>query len=244
MELLNSVVDKFIICEPKIDCQGKERQLIFGPNSARFSKFFDKIEYSVLDLSKVDVSNYRTPLDIGLTYEYASRNYMGIVLNKYAKENDVCLLSDVDELVTKNVVEWYIKTEQTEPVSLELLEFIYYLNNRNTNIDRRICNCIVRHNPNITPQFYRARRESYGVLKNAGWHWNSQGNALDISNKISSYSIQSINRPEINNIPYLQSCINKNIDFTTNLPIKTELHENFPPEVYDLADKYPFLWKE
>ena len=67
LNILNSIVDKFVIVESKIDHAGNHKKLNFNINN--FTKFKDKIEYFVLEelpVKKKFFQNHGETLPIGL----------------------------------------------------------------------------------------------------------------------------------------------------------------------------------
>ena len=105
LEYLNEYVDYFVIVESKFTHKGDERSLKFNINN--YSKFKHKIIYKVHEefpnkIEKVlddDDENTRTRKYImnALYRENAQRNYINEGI-KNAEEEDIILISDVDEI--------------------------------------------------------------------------------------------------------------------------------------------------
>lgn len=102
LHILAPLVDKFIIEESTVTFSGAPKELCFEKNKKLFEEFLPKIEYIVVDDSPVEATTHerdkfqKNALERGL-------------IN--AKEGDVIILSDVDEIpnpvVLKEIIEHF-----------------------------------------------------------------------------------------------------------------------------------------
>lgn len=89
LNILNPIVDRFIIEEATVTFSGEPKELCFEKNKGMFQEFLPKIEYIVVDNSPKDVTTHvrdnfqKNALERGL---------------KNATPEDVIILSDVDEI--------------------------------------------------------------------------------------------------------------------------------------------------
>lgn len=100
LHILDPIVDRFVIEEATVTFSGEPKELCFEKNKELFSEFLPKITYLVVDNSPVDTTTHlrdkfqKNALEKGLTE---------------ASDDDVILLSDVDEIpnpeVLKRIVE-------------------------------------------------------------------------------------------------------------------------------------------
>jgi beta-1,4-mannosyl-glycoprotein beta-1,4-N-acetylglucosaminyltransferase len=101
METLYNVVDYFVICEAtKTFSYLRDKPMHFMENSQKFHKFQKKILYLPLDFNKDEVkfSNSINEQD-DFKREFYSRNQMNLFTLNYSKnDNDIIILSDVDEI--------------------------------------------------------------------------------------------------------------------------------------------------
>lgn len=103
LNCLNKFVDKFVIVESIFSHRGDKRKPSF--NIKKFEKFKDKIIYILLEknppnLFKIEKEDKKYNEKIilnGNIREFYQRNSIGLGLND-AAENDVVLISDVDEI--------------------------------------------------------------------------------------------------------------------------------------------------
>ena len=91
--ILNDFVDKFVIVESTVNHQGKTKKLHFDIN--KYKKFKDKIEYIIVDDTP---ENIKKPHKGGESLvEQHQRNSI-IKGLKNCREEDLIILSDVDEI--------------------------------------------------------------------------------------------------------------------------------------------------
>ncbi len=95
LNILDPIVDKFIIEESTVTFSGEPKELCFEKNKAMFQEFLPRIEYIVVDDSPKDCTTHvrdnfqKNALERGL---------------KNASEEDVIILSDVDEIPNPRVL--------------------------------------------------------------------------------------------------------------------------------------------
>ncbi len=89
LHILEPLVDKFIIEEATVTFSGEPKELCFEKNREMFREFLPKIEYIVVDNSPVDTTTHLR--------DKFQKNALIRGL-KDAGDNDVIILSDVDEI--------------------------------------------------------------------------------------------------------------------------------------------------
>ena len=102
--ILNEFVDHFVIVESTVNHQGKDKKLQFDIN--KYQKFKKKIKYIIVD---------DTPENIKISHEGGEylveqhqRNSLMKILKK-ANDDDLIILSDVDEIPNLNKLNLYNK---------------------------------------------------------------------------------------------------------------------------------------
>lgn len=106
LNILSPLVDRFIIEEATMTFSGEPKELCFEKNKEMFKEFLDKITYIVVD---------DTPKE-AITHErdYFQKNHLINGLSE-ASEDDVIIMSDVDEIpnptVLKNIIDNFDKTK-------------------------------------------------------------------------------------------------------------------------------------
>ena len=234
LNMLNEYVDYFIIAESTVTFTGKSKQLFYYENRSRFEKFHNKIIHYVIDdtpdsyedlIKKQYIEINRLKKEIIATtlntdnFEKSESHWLREFYQKECikipicdiKENDICIISDVDEIWNPD--------EFAVPVRDELLiykqkAFYYYLNNYandfwwtgwNGSVSFRAENLI---NGSIN-HIRTHHKNNYLVVKNGGWHFTFQGGKDKIITKLESYGHQEFNTKNIKDNILNSSILNK-----------------------------------
>jgi len=209
LNTLDQFVDYFVIVESKFTHKGDKRDLKFNPD--KFEKFKDKIIYLVYNHQPSEIekiNNEDSPDEIArkslwnaIYRENGQRNYIEKGLIE-ANENDIILISDVDEIPNLENIEF--KKISKKIILFKQNMFYYKFNLRLPNLiwtGTKGC----RKKDLINPQWLRNikdRKYSFFRLdtffsKNkyrsvrriidGGWHFTNIKNAEAIEHKLKSY---------------------------------------------------------
>ena len=209
LNTLDQFVDYFVIVESKFTHKGDKRDLKFNPD--KFEKFKDKIIYLVYNHQPSEIekiNNEDSPDEIArkslwnaIYRENGQRNYIEKGLNE-ASENDIILISDVDEIPNLKNIEF--KNISKKIILFKQNMFYYKFNLHLPNLiwtGTKGC----RKKDLINPQWLRNikdRKYSFFRLdtffsKNkyrsvrriidGGWHFTNIKNAEAIEHKLKSY---------------------------------------------------------
>ena len=218
LEYLYPIVDKFIIIEARQSFKGNEKNYIFEQNIDRYQKYLDKIIYNKIEdfhtkyeglIKFLEKSNSRVYKKISVFIErhdyYSKKNLshildsyhrecIHIALDKFCEEEDIILLSDLDEIPPFEIVKKLKHKKNLKDFSVFVQhEFQYFLNNyAGSNWYGTIVSpyrLIKEYSLN------KLRKDSrrFKVLANAGYHFTSIGNKKSIINKIESWGHQEFN---------------------------------------------------
>ena len=235
-EILNDVVDYFVICESKYDHQGKEKKLNFYLKNQEFKK---KIIYLVLD--KPFRKGNSAWQNQALQREY--------ILNglKDAKKDDYIMLSDPDEIPDpKRINE--VKLKKKYGIFLQKC-FCYKFNLYNKYESpwegTRICQFknlgsvdYLRQkiiSKNLSSPFWKFyKNKSIELIDNGGWHFNSLFTPEDISLKLKTFAHNEFSKPIYSDVEVIRRNILEKKDLFKrgwNYQ-KIELDETFPSHIY------------
>ncbi len=95
LHIMDPIVDKFIVEEATVTFSGQPKELCFEKNKELFKEFLPKIEYIVVDNSPVDTTTHLR--------DKFQKNALAKGLAD-ATEEDVIILSDVDEIPNPKVL--------------------------------------------------------------------------------------------------------------------------------------------
>ena len=228
LNTLDKYVDYFVIVESSFTHKGDNRNLMFNHN--KFEKFKNKIIYLVYDKQpkgieavnendSEDEKSIKYILNAALR-ENGQRNFIQNGLNK-AEDNDIILISDVDEIPNLSEVNF---NNISEKIIMFHQDMFYY------KFDLKIPNLLwtgtkgCRKKYLLSPQWLRNVKDrkyfpfridilfsekkysSIKFISNGGWHFSYIKTAEEIEHKLKSYlhhrefDEQSLSVEEIQNI--------------------------------------------
>ena len=230
LNILNKYVDYFVIVESSFTHKGDKRELKF--NHQKFNKFKDKIIYITYDEEPLEISKNQVNEkdDDGLkSWKYITnanyrengqRNHISKGLD-LAKDDDMILISDVDEIPN---LERLDLSKINEKIVLFKQDMFYYrFNLKLPNLDwtgTKGCRKKFFKSPqwlrNIKDKkypFYRldtffsdTKYLDIKIILNGGWHFSNLKTASEIEHKLKSYlhhrefDINPMTVDEINNL--------------------------------------------
>ncbi len=228
LNILDKFVDFFVIVESEFFHNGKKRQLKFDIN--KFKKFKDKIIYlkhkNVPDqISKLEdkdneiTKSHKLIINAHLR-ENDQRNHILEGL-KQADDNDLILISDVDEIPNFNSIDL---SKINNQIIIFEQEIFYYKFNRYLPNFKWYGTKACKNKKLINPQWLRnIKNKKYSfwrldtffsknkyinktLIKNGGWHFSNIKDASDIELKLKSYlhhrdyEVEELGRDKINEL--------------------------------------------
>ena len=224
---LYDVVDKLVIAEANQTFSGREKHLQLSTWPDHLSGYRDKIIY----IPVTNMPNTPNPW----IRECFQRNSIIQGLSK-AKDNDLVLISDIDEIPKIAPIEKNISNDDI--CSLKQKFYYYFFNLRKGDWNRSTAT--LYKNLCITPHESRNLRDRK-IIENAGWHFSYLMSPDDISKKIQAFSHQEFNLPRYTNIESIKEAIKLKKDiFGRNDKILTveNITNDFPDELIKNIDKY------
>jgi beta-1,4-mannosyl-glycoprotein beta-1,4-N-acetylglucosaminyltransferase len=202
---LNDIVDYFVLIESKYTFVGNEKELYYEKNKEMFSEYNDKIIHIIHDHNATLENGAREDgLPSAWNNEKEQRFYgtKGIAQLDLV-DDDLIILSDLDEIVDKNTLIKIKEEGLKEPISC-LEQDMYYYNLNNKLEEKWYRSKIVRYDkikeyfdksPNIfqtivQPEYNPDGKHigKYPIIKNGGWHLSFFGGVGMIKNKIKNFS--------------------------------------------------------
>jgi len=224
---MHSRVDKFVLVESTVTHSNKPKELFYEKNKGDFAEFADKIIHIVVD----DNPNGADPW----CRENHQRNCIMRGLDD-AKDDDIVMISDVDEIPDLKVVDYHVKNNVTT-ASVHMIafqySFKYYQNHEpwfGTVITRKKF-----VNDETPPQHHRDKRWSTPHYKFAGWHLSSFGDAKHVYNKIKTFAHCNDGIHPTQTQEDFDKIVDSGMwtDGTSKLPLTPiEVLKSLPPEIY------------
>ncbi len=240
--ILDEFVDKFIIVESTVNHQGNPKKLHFDLN--KYKKFKNKINYIVVDDTPEKI---KRPHEGGESLvEQYQRNSIARGL-KDAHDNDLVILSDVDEIPDLNKLN---KFNNNYAVFSQKM-FMYKLNLLNLSENNWHGSKICLKKNFRSPQWLRNLKfkkypfwridkiRNLQIIEDGGWHFAYLQSPKNISNKIKSFAHGEFNKLNITNEENIKLKIAEGQDiFERGYDLKrVEIDSAFPKYIYDNKDK-------
>ena len=209
LNILNKIVDKFVIVESRYTHSGESRSLLFDIN--KYKQFKDQILYIVLDKEPNDLDiinendSYETKnskyIINALKRENFQRNGISKGLDDAAKD-DLIMISDVDEIPNLN----NLKIEETKnQIILFKQHFYYYKFNlklddmywfgtkackfKNFKSPQWLRNVKDKKYPFWRPDVFFSNKKYSNIMfvENGGWHFSNMKTPSEIEKKMRTY---------------------------------------------------------
>ena len=209
LNTLNKFIDYFVIVESIYNHKGEKRKLKF--NIKKFKKFNNKIIYLIHnqvpnEIKKINKNDSENEINTKYIFnaifrENSQRNYILKGLSK-AKDDDIILISDVDEIPNLKKVNFKKLKNKLIFFNQEMFYYKFNLKLPNYNwIGTKSCKKKYLKNPqwlrNIKDRkypFYRLdtffsdkKFSNIEIVENGGWHFTNIKTAEQIRYKLKSY---------------------------------------------------------
>lgn len=265
LNILDSVIDYFVICEANITHSGVPREFCFEQHRDRFSKWSDKIIYvQITDIpqnfqqlpSYIDTMFYDFGIDCYNRINSAIQSASNINLNaplqcreywqresiirglQNCTQDDTIMLSDIDEIPNPHTLKYLFQNFNNDQVySLRQNSYYYYLN-------------LLKERHWVGPRiasFKRFSEQPVGTFRhirdllvaNGGWHFSFQ-TASGVRNKLTSYSHCDMATDDV--LDKLQDRIEQGIDpFNRSKLNRVEIDNTFPQYMLDNIEQYKHM---
>ena len=206
LNILNKVVDKFILCEATRDHAGNKKNLKFNHNN--FSAFKNKIEYIVVDDMPINVMAPKKGWHENHARDQFQRNALERGYKDFS-DQDIIMISDIDEIPDpKKLKEFKIEKKYACFLQKNFQSKLNLLNVSDADwAGTRICQKKYLRSPQWLRNFKLKRKPFWNIfgykmqiINNGGWHFSFLKNPSSIRQKINAYSHQEYNLPEFTNI--------------------------------------------
>lgn len=178
LNILDPVVDKFVIIEARETFTGIPKPLYFEENKERFKKWLPKIVHYVVEEGDDELWEFaKTSPNVGSgEFHWVNEFYQKESIKKaltFLDYEDMVFVSDVDEI-------WDMEIPTGDLVyKPKQLPYLYYLNNRTDEDWLGWTGTIATKYKNIKDSCLNHLRTDdmtdYEVIENGGWHFNAIG---------------------------------------------------------------------
>jgi beta-1,4-mannosyl-glycoprotein beta-1,4-N-acetylglucosaminyltransferase len=247
LRLLDSTVDYFVIAESNLTHSGKTKPFNFQNNRERFQPWEHKIIYlpvhqSTDGLVFESLQSYN-PQSAAWKLENEQRNAL-LTAVEHMNENDLVLLSDLDEIPDPAAVS-KLKSAKL-PVSFSLLFHYYFLNAQNTGESRWWKGCIAATAAQFkkqTPQGLRDKRDLLPSISKGGWHFSFLGGVEKIREKIAAFAHTEFQKEEFLNEEQIAAALHSGGDILKRQGVQFKFMpiSYYPQKLQQVMKAFPSL---
>ena len=235
LNILNNVVDYFVIVEATNTHSGKEKQLFFKENIHMFKMFSEKIIHVVVE--DLPYKNPDTSEGEQWKNEEYNRNCIIRGLNKLdILEQDMIIISDLDEIPDPNVLRMFRgMNTNIKCFSLQMDMYYYNLHSRLEILWSASKILSYKKFKELNISCSDIRKSSFPIFRGCGWHLSYFGDSTFIKNKIEMFAHQEFNTGEFTDTKKIEDHIRSSTDLFNRgeynihrIPI--EENDYLPPE--------------
>jgi beta-1,4-mannosyl-glycoprotein beta-1,4-N-acetylglucosaminyltransferase len=241
LNILDEVVDYFVIVEGTHTYVGKEKEMYFEKNKENlFKKFTNKIIHIIVDDFPYKYPNINTSIGQQWENEIYQRNRINDGIQQLKLDDkDIIMITDVDEIPNIDILHKIKNNEIMVNINTLEMDLYYYNLNWKQKLwsSARILQYKEYKLSNL--QCNNIRMNNYPVIKNGGWHLSYFGDSEFIKNKIENFSHQELNIPNFTNINKINDRITSFTDmfdrneYNNSTSISVKDNNNLPP-YYDI----------
>ena len=258
LNILNDVVDYFVLTESPFTVSGNEKPLFYQENKDRFGKFNDKIIHNITEeipndfiqylVKKPFHTDYSTTDESGTKYIDLPIRFQRAVYNREcsayglvkagASDDDIVVTSDADEIINPYVIDdldWFDPT--CNYVALQRafyfkLNYLYEENWKGTRLST------FKHLKTTTVDRLRTDWRKAYLIENAGWHFSFLGDADNVRLKLASYEHTENNISS--NVDNMEQRIEEGLDpiGRSNRLNAVPIDDSYPEYIINNQEKY------
>ena len=218
LHVLNDHVDYFVLSEATTTFSGHPKRLYYEENKSSFRRFHNKIIHHIVNDTPSDFRNWSAPnpyytsrdvsyphksdgkplrtLSLTFQREVYQRDSIINPLLRYARDNDIVLVSDADEIPSPNALRGLSDLVQGDALyHFRQRWHMYYLN---VICDRdwfgtRACrfSYLKKWSVDLVRHHMEDRRKlSQCIIEDGGWHFSFLGGGDRVREKLSAYDYQ------------------------------------------------------
>jgi beta-1,4-mannosyl-glycoprotein beta-1,4-N-acetylglucosaminyltransferase len=239
LNILNDVVDYFIIVESTHTHVGNPKPLFFEENKQKFVQFSHKIIHVIVDDFPFKSPNINYQKSEQWVNEHFQRCAIRRGLDKIQLDDEDCfMVSDLDEIPDPSTLQ-RIKTGEIN-VSINKLSMDLYYYNLLTKLKLSWSYSIIltyKSFKKLGLTCQQLRFHNCECIYPGGWHLSYFGDTNFIKNKIEQFGHVEFNRPEITASANIEECVKNSSDVfhRGERIVKLPISENkYLPPLYEI----------
>lgn len=220
LNVLNDVVEYFIIVEATHTHAGHPKELFFKNSQRMFEKFSSKIIHVVVDDFPHIFPNINYEKKEQWVNEKFQRNCItrGLSLIPDLCDDDILIVSDLDEIPDPRVLR--MCNSNIDIVSLEMHLYYYNLHTKVKEKWYHAKLVSIRSLNNSKYAIDDVRFVKCGYIPNSGWHLSYFGDVRFIQNKLKNFAHQEFNTSSINDTDIITNKINTHTNLFDDIKLE------------------------
>jgi beta-1,4-mannosyl-glycoprotein beta-1,4-N-acetylglucosaminyltransferase len=240
LNVLNDIIDTFILVESRQTFHGKPKQLTYNDNKHIFEEFNHKIVHLIIEYPYVSPN-----IDYLKNEQWKNENYHRNCIKTGIEtlslnDPDLLIISDLDEIPDPNTLV-LLKQSTNQNYICSLEQDLYYYNLNTRFIDKWYKSKILtyRKYKELNISCNDIRFYNCPILKNGGWHLSYFGDVNFIQNKIKVSAHQEYNNDTFTDVSKIENNVinhkdlfgrshigiqNISIQMNSYLPTKYEIY--------------------
>jgi beta-1,4-mannosyl-glycoprotein beta-1,4-N-acetylglucosaminyltransferase len=205
----DSAVDYFVLVEGAKTFTGHPKPLFFEKHRERFAKWKDKIIYLVIQDYPEEMNQKNSS---AWDKEAYGRDFAMAMLEQLCSPNDLVLHSDLDEIVSDDVLLAFKKRDNPAPHGLTVDFYYYNCNWKKNYLWNRLYIAQYADVKKVGIAKMRSRAGGFPQINGAGWHLSYFMTPEEIVDKIRAFSHTEVNIPKFTNLQKIEEAINSGKD--------------------------------
>lgn len=215
LNILNDVVDYFIIVESTHTHVGNPKPLFFEENKQKFVQFSHKIIHIIVN----DFPFMAPNIDYQKNQQWVNENFQRTAIQRGIEklplnDDDLLIISDLDEIPDPRVLSNIKNSQKSITVANLGMDLYYY------NLVSKFDNCLWRKPIILTYKSYKElgmtcqqlRFHNSECIYPAGWHLSYFGDHTFIKNKIEQFAHTELNRSEVTTTENIKKSVSESSD--------------------------------
>lgn len=235
LNLLYEHVDFFVLVEARQTHMGNPKRLYYKENADLYSRFANKIVHIIVDLpipaEKLSVEKGEQWINEKFQRSSIMRGIEEINSKCQLKSTDLCIISDLDEIINPNLLQNINQIPPYSGYALAQKMYYYNLNFLHKEIWTLAKMVTIEEIINLDYNPDAVRHRQYPIIQNAGWHLSYFGDVKHIKNKIQQFTHQEFNTANITDDAVLEKNITNGVDIygRANVEIQRVDESDLPP---------------
>ncbi len=248
IKYLDSIVDYFIVVEANITHQGNKKDWNFSKVlNGKLKKFSNKIKYHQVNIEPKKLINEESWIIDGVKGDEAwrienfQRNFIKNACTEFL-DNDILILSDVDEVPNKKKLEFILSCNFKEIAPVALEQHLFHLDCNYLRLEswRGSIVTTMKICKTYSPQQLRNARNKISHLQDSGWSFSSFGGFDALKEKFKAFTHKEHNNETILNYEHIKNCQKTGADlFHRKIKSKKVDKTFFPKDLLKLMEENP-----